>query len=121
MQALRHARFLARLVLAWFALSLGVAIASPLIKPLNFDVVCASTGTGAMKLVTTDGSGDAPQRALFDCPLCSGSALPPSTSQIHAVFALPLGHVLRPIVAARIAALVLAPLPARGPPAFLVS
>jgi hypothetical protein len=33
MQTLRHARQLTRFVLVWFALALGVAMASPLVSP----------------------------------------------------------------------------------------
>jgi hypothetical protein len=118
MQSLRTARFLARLVLAWFALSLGVAIASPLVKPVNFEVVCASTGTGAMKLVAkTDGGGETRSPTL-DCPLCAGVAAPPPAVVAAPSFDVPRAHVLQSIPAARIAALTAAPLPARGPPSI---
>ena len=49
LQTLRSLRWLARLVLAWFVLALGVAIASPLVKPQGIELVCASGG--AMKLI----------------------------------------------------------------------
>jgi hypothetical protein len=117
MQTLRQARFLARLVLAWFLLSLGVAIASPLLKPVNFEVVCASTGTGAMKLVAKGETGEQPGPTVFDCPMCAGPSAPPPQSHAAHSFAVPLAHVLQAIPAARIAALTTAPLPARGPPA----
>ena len=75
MQALRHARFLARLVLAWFALSLGVAIASPLVNPQSMELVCA-TG-GAMKLIVKNDDGTAAERShTLDCPLCASVAAP---------------------------------------------
>ena len=53
LQTLRHANRLARLVLAWFVLSVGVAIASPWVHPQSMDMVCSSAGT--MKLLV---SGD---------------------------------------------------------------
>ncbi|MBL0252724.1 MAG: hypothetical protein IPQ12_09165 [Polaromonas sp.] len=56
MQTLRSAHHLARLVLVWFALSLGVAIASPVVNPQDLQMVC--TGSGAMKLVVTNADGD---------------------------------------------------------------
>jgi hypothetical protein len=116
MQALRRARFLARLVLAWFALSLGVAIASPLVKPSNIELVCS--GSGAMKLLVK-GEGDSKTTShTLDCPLCAGLAAPPPVASLHIPFAPLLGHAVQPIPSARIAALTAAPLPARGPPAF---
>lgn len=117
MHTLRHARFLARLVLAWFALSLGVAIASPLVKPVNFEVVCASSGTGAMKLVVKSDAGGSPHRTMFDCPLCTGAAPPPSQAGGLAPSRSPNSHVPQPFTDAPAAARILAPLPARGPPA----
>ena len=50
---LRHGRFLARLVLAWFALAIGVAVASPLVKPQAIELVCS--GNGAIKLLVKAG------------------------------------------------------------------
>jgi hypothetical protein len=116
LQPLRTARFLARLVLAWFALSLGVAIASPLLRGENFEVVCAGTGTGMMKLVVKDDGGAQPVRSTLDCPMCAGISGPPVESDAGLSFVAPLGHVVQAIPAARTAALVAAPLPARGPP-----
>ena len=114
MQRLRHASFLARLVLAWFALALGVAVASPLVKPQAAQLVCS--GAGAMQLVVPSGDdGQPPSTHTFDCPLCAAVAPPPPVVEA-AVFLQPLGHVLRPIPAARLAARTAAALPARGPP-----
>jgi hypothetical protein len=118
MQSLRRARFLARLVLAWFALSLGVAIASPLVKPSGIEVICS--GTGAMKLlVKGDADGGKPASShTLDCPLCASIAAPPPAVRTDLVFVPALGHAVQPIPAARIAALTAAPLPARGPPSL---
>ena len=55
MQTLRHSLILARFVLVWFALSVGVAIASPMVNPKGVDMVCSSAGV--MKLVV-QGQGD---------------------------------------------------------------
>ena len=49
MQVLRNAHLLARFVLVWFALSIGAAIASPLIQPKDILLIC--TGSGAMKVL----------------------------------------------------------------------
>lgn len=116
MQTLRHARFLARLVLAWFVLSLGAAVASPIVKPQAMELVCAAGG--AMKLIVQgdDGAKEAPSHAL-DCPLCAVTSAPPPAARIQAAPPQALAHALRPIAAAHIAARTAAPLPPRGPPA----
>ena len=115
MQALRNASFLTRLVLAWFALSLGVAIASPIVKPQAVELICSG---GIVKLVAQgDDSGTPTAPHTLDCPLCATTGAPPVAQQDPAQAVQPLGHVLQSIPSARIAALTAAPLPARGPPA----
>jgi hypothetical protein len=114
MQALRNARRIARLVLAWFALSLGVAIASPLVKPAGIEVICS--GGGAIKLLVKGDGGTAPATHTLDCPLCASIAAPPPVPRIEFASLPVLGHAVQAIPAARIAALTAAPLPARGPP-----
>ena len=42
LQTLRQALNLTRLVLVWFALSVGVAIASPMVNPQAMDLVCTA-------------------------------------------------------------------------------
>lgn len=117
MQALRHARFLARLVLAWFVLSLGVAIASPLVQPQSLELICASGG--AMKLIVKNADGSAQERGhTLDCPLCASVAAPPPVAGPRAVAPSPLAPALQPVPAAHIASRTAAPLPPRGPPAF---
>ena len=116
LQTLRSLRWLARLVLAWFVLSIGVAVASPLVQPKPVELICL--GSGAVKLVvkTDDGAQDMPSHTL-DCPLCATPAAPPPTLARQVPPPHPLAHVLRAIPAARMAALTRSPLPARGPPA----
>jgi hypothetical protein len=114
MQRLRQARTLARLVLAWFALTLGVALASPVVQPQAFQLVC--TGTGALQLVVHDGDASQPPAShTLECPLCAAVAPPPPIADTLP-HAQPLAHAVQPIPAARLAARVAAPLPARGPP-----
>ena len=114
MQRLRQASFLARLVLVWFALAIGVAVASPVVKPQAAQLVCS--GSGAMQLVIPAGDdGQPPTTHTFDCPLCAAVAPPPPVLDSGS-FLQPLGHVLQPIPAARLAARTAAALPARGPP-----
>lgn len=117
MQPLRQARFLARLVLAWFALSLGVAIAAPLVKPRAMDLVCSAGGALKLIVKSDDGAKEVSGHTL-DCPLCVPLGAPPPAARPQAVPPQALAHALHPIVAAHIAARTAAPLPPRGPPAF---
>jgi len=116
---LRNSSWLARLALLWFALTLGAAVASPLVHPQEELVIC--TGTGMLKvvladdgMVTTAATSDTGD-ALF-CPLCMVGGAPAAVALSTVKVPHPLSHVLRSIPAARIAALTAAPLPARGPP-----
>ncbi len=115
MQTLRHARFLARFVLVWFALALGVAIASPLVNPQSIEMVCGSGG--AMKLIVkSDDGSQATSSHTLDCPLCMTPAAPPPVLTLPVLAPSPLAHALHPLVAAHIASRTAAPLPPRGPP-----
>ena len=84
MQTLCHFTLLTRLVLAWFVLSLGVAVASPLVNPQDTLLVC--TGAGAMKvLVKADDGGTREVTPLaMDCPLCVSASAPPPAVQVQA-------------------------------------
>jgi hypothetical protein len=116
MNALRSSKLIASLVLAWFALFLASAVASPVIKPGSMQIVCSAGG--GMKMVDIDGNGgEVKASASMDCPLCASVAAPPS--RLTALFTKPsaLEHALHPIAAAHIAALTAPPLPSRGPPA----
>jgi len=67
-----------RWVALWFAISLGVAVASPLIKPHAMSLICS--GLGVMKVIvqTDDGAAELGSHTL-DCPLCANLAAPPPT------------------------------------------
>jgi hypothetical protein len=107
---------LGRLVLAWFALSLGVAVASPLVHPQAMELVCSSAGVMKVIVKASDGAQELGSSHL-DCPMCMPLAAPPPPAPAGALPPpSPLSHALRPVVAARIAAATAAPLPARGPP-----
>ena len=114
MQTLRNASFLVRLVLAWFALSIGVAVAAPAVNPQAMELVCS--GGGGVKIVV-QGEGGAVEMgaAALDCPLCAVTG-PPSVAARTAPGFEPLAHALQPLPPAPIAALTAPPLPARGPP-----
>jgi hypothetical protein len=115
MQALRNASFLARLVLAWFALSIGVAVASPLIKTQGFELIC-SGGAGMQLLDQSDQDGARAAGHTLDCPLCASLAWLPVKAQDVAQASRPQGHVIQSSPEPRVAALTAAPPPARGPP-----
>lgn len=121
MQTLRHARALARFVLALYVLVVGVAIASPLVQPQSLVLICVGGGSG-VKLINLDAGGggdDGQMLGMLNCPLCASVAPPPVVAQTaEALVASPLAYALRPIVAAHIAGRTAAPLPPRGPPAF---
>jgi hypothetical protein len=116
MHALRHARFLARWVLVCFVMSLGAAIASPLVKPQTMQLVC--TGAGSVKLLIGSDDGASVSHHTLHCPLCASVGAPPPQTRTVAEPLQPLSHVLQPIAAAHIAARTAAALPARGPPVF---
>ena len=108
-------RFLARLVLVWFALFVGVAIASPILNPTETQMVCSSAG--GMKMVASGEEGaDAKLTANMDCPLCAPVHVPLLACNTSFDHAIPLAHSLHPIAAALIAAHTAPPLPSRGPP-----
>jgi hypothetical protein len=115
MQRLRHAAFLTRLVLAWFALAVGVAVAAPLVHPQDMQLVCSAGGT--VKLVAQDADGtQASGLHTLDCPLCATmTAPPPVIEQAHLLASAAL--LAAGLESAdRLAALTSPPLPARGPP-----
>ena len=116
MQTLRNARSIARFVLVWFALSMGVAIASPLVKPQAMELICA--GTGVMKFVKQGADGSAePVSLTLDCPLCANLGAPPPAFAAHPTLVFGLAFALLPVEAARIASLLRGPWQARAPPA----
>ena len=117
LHALHHFTTLTRFVLAWFVLSLGIAIASPIVKPQDILLVCSSSG--AMKVVITmeDGETSYMGNSTMDCPLCiSIAAPPPPIANPYIEPIQPLAYALQGIPSAHIAARTAAPLPARGPP-----
>ena len=118
LHTLRNTPWLAKLALLWFAVTLGVAVASPLVNPQQELLICTSVGM-AKVVLADDGSVTTNPVAQAHCPLCLTSGLPPSFVSLVFEPLLPLGRVLQSIPAARIAALTGAPPPSRAPPSFL--
>jgi hypothetical protein len=118
LQNLRRATSLARWVLLGFVLSLGVAIASPIVNPQATQLICS--GSGVMKVIVTsaDGSTEVASQNM-DCPLCASIVAPPAALKVSFEPAQPLSYALLSIPAAVIAKRTAAPPPARGPPEFL--
>ncbi len=115
MQSLRRAPWMTRLVLAWFALFVGAAVASPLVKSEGLQMVCS--GMGGMQLVNLDAGDDVlstvPQG--MDCPLCMPAAVP-APAQGRPPHPEGLGYALLALASARLASLIGLPWQARGPP-----
>ena len=119
MQYLRNTTNIIRFVLIWFALSVGVAIASPMVQPKAVDMVC--TSTGSMKLVAQgDEDSSTVASPTLDCPLCATTCAPPPALITALTQPSPLSHALLPTVVAHIASLTAPPPPSRGPPTFLL-
>jgi hypothetical protein len=80
LQSLREARSIVRWMLLCFALSIGVAVAAPLLNPQPVELVC--TATGNVKLVPV-GEGSASTSPASDhalhCVLCLPFGAPPAT------------------------------------------
>ena len=108
-------KFIARLVLVWFALFIGVAIASPILNPTETQMVCSSAG--GMKMVAA-GNEDANDTlsSNMDCPLCAPVVVPLEACSAGIDKPKPLAHLLHPVAAALVAFLTSPPLPSRGPP-----
>ena len=116
MQTLRNTVQIARLVLVWFVLSIGVAVASPAVNPKTMELVCSASGSAKLVVQGEDGSASASSH-LLDCPLCAAVGAPPPVAINTALSQpSPLSHALLPIEAARIASATAPPLPSRGPP-----
>ncbi len=116
MQPLRFRHLIARLALAWFALALGVAAASPLVRPRALQLVCSAGGVAV--LVVEGDDGQAPSgHGQLDCALCLLANAPPPASPVPP---RPGVAATEPRQCASADApqrpLAGAPLPARGPP-----
>jgi hypothetical protein len=120
LQTLRNAHCLTRFVLVWFALFVGAAVASPLVKPEAVHLVC--TAIGGVKLVQVDAAGadmdGAAAHTALDCPACLPLIAPPVADLLAPLPTGNLSHVLQPLPAARLASLLGQPWQARAPPSF---
>lgn len=113
MEMLRRARHLTRLVLAWFALSVGIAIAAPAVQPAAGDAICSAAS--AMPSGGSDQQG-APQLHAHDCVLCGMTGAPAAVRVAHAQ-ALPL-HEPTAVLPVPCAGEAVTPFCSRAPPAI---
>lgn len=117
LQSLRHSRTLARLVLVWFALAMGVAVAAPAVQPVVLGGIC-SAAAAADGGSQPDGHSTAGSHHSLQCVMCLAAGGPPS-----APAATPLCfsgsavlNTVRPVTV--VLAERLSPLAARAPPAL---
>ncbi|RSZ41205.1 MULTISPECIES: DUF2946 family protein [unclassified Variovorax] len=110
---------LIRWVLLWFALSLGVAVASPVVHPQTVELVCSNAGS-VKAIVHTDDGAQELGAGHMDCPLCVLNAAPPATTPaVELPVLVPLARAVQSIPSTRITVATAAPLPARGPPPLI--
>lgn len=114
LHTLRNTPWLARLALLWFALTLGMAVAAPVLSG-DKPVTLCTTG-GMVKLVLNDDGSTSSAPAALDCPLCAVGGAPAPVMLLPSEPPRALCHTRQGIPAAPVASLSSAPLPARGPP-----
>ena len=109
-------RRLARLVLVWYVLFVGVSVMASMLQPKTMEVVCSSMGL--MKLVVQGEGNDSALPASMDCPLCAHATptLPPPTVADLAHLHDARSHIVQRLPEAVLIASTAPPLPSRGPP-----
>ena len=113
LHTLRKSTALARWVLLWWCMALGVAVASPWVQPVQHMLVCSASGSVT---VQDTGLADTPAGHHLDCVLCLGPGAPPVSFVVLSVAnAAPLLGI-RPAAALAPHSLSAAPPPGRGPP-----
>ncbi|MGB3451896.1 MAG: DUF2946 family protein [Giesbergeria sp.] len=120
MKTLRSMTRLRWWLLAWFALYLGAAVASPLIQPQLTEMVC--TSAGAVKVIVHSDDGATELGAIgMDCPMCLLGASAPVSSHVPLPVRPP--QAIIPTLSVRVLAVIAtaAPPPARAPPLFFLS
>ncbi|QSI33435.1 hypothetical protein GNX71_29265 [Variovorax sp. RKNM96] len=108
---------LIRWALLWFALSIGAAIASPMVHPVSMELVCSASGSVKAIVHTDDGAHELGSGHL-DCPLCVLGGAPPAAPAVSLPAVVPVVHAASAIAKTRIATITAAPPPARGPPSL---
>ena len=118
LQTPRHARALARCVLCWFVLSIGVAIAAPIAQPASLNMVCSTAGS--MKLVSSNDEGTpAAGSHSLRCVMCLALDAPPAIPVNTVPTSVLPAFVKTDLVSVHVTVRTAAPLAARGPPVSL--
>jgi hypothetical protein len=122
LHTLREARSIVRWMLVWFALSIGVAVASPVVQPQAMTLICSTSGS--VKFVAASAADASDQDAAklaqphgMECVFC----LPAGALPVDASATVPPGPQLATQPEAALAALHVRPrdpASARGPPAL---
>ncbi len=122
LQSLREARSIVRWMLVWFALSIGVAVAAPVVNPQALTLICTTAGN--VKFVAesvgdnADGAPSGMQTHALDCVMCLPAGAPPVTSAV--LHAGPAARSPQPAaLPERVPARLAKAASARGPPAQL--
>ena len=74
LHTLRKSTALARWVLLWWCMALGVAVAAPWVQPVQHTLVCSASGSVSVQDI---GAPDTPASHHLDCVLCLGTGAPP--------------------------------------------
>jgi len=118
MQRMRSLTAVVRAVLAWYVLTLSVAIASPMVKPQQMDLICSSAGEVKLVMLGDDGPFEPLLPHTLDCPACLPVMLPAGIP--WGVFLPPIPPSFQERSFARVVTVALSPSPPpRGPPPFL--
>lgn len=115
----RHLARLARLLLACFAVSLGVATAAPFMQAGHLERVCTASGEERWVRAGGNDAADAADSAAhgLDCALCLPPLLPTlDAPPLHGVHQAPGVFVAPGERQAHVPALSRAPFPPRAPP-----
>ncbi len=113
--SLRSSHWLARLVLLWFVLTLGAAVASPMVHPQGESTICSGMGMHKV-VVNDDGTTTTSAVSGISCPLCLVGGAPPQTTLPLMAVQQALGHLVPSTPVAIVDTLTASPPPARGPP-----
>lgn len=115
LHTLRRSHTLARLVLVWFVFAMGVAVAAPVVQPLNLGGICSASAVSGDE---QPASGTSSSHHTLQCVLCLGAGAPPLATPA-AFSSASLDNTLLPwppapvVLAARNS-----PLSARAPPSL---
>lgn len=120
MHRLRNNSALIGTIFGWFMLTIVVVCASSYFNPKTWSVICTSSGAISVSVMSPDGEGELSSSKNLDCPLCLANTL--ITSEVNFKLLNNFLNISNKIFYLEyIAAILGAPLPARGPPYIISS